>query len=36
MDGLMDIRNISSYYLFIYKPTQETDDKQVTNYDFNK
>ena len=33
----MDIQNISNhYYSFIYKPTQEINDKQVPKYDFNK
>ena len=34
--AFMDIQNISNHSPFIYKPTQETDDKQVPKYDFNK
>ena len=32
----MDIQNISNHSSFIYKPTQEIDDKQVPKSDFNK
>ena len=34
--AFMDIQNISNHSSFIYKPTQEIDDKQVPKYDFNK
>ena len=34
--AFMDIQNISNHHLFIYKPTQEIDGKQVPKYDFNK
>ena len=34
--AFMDIQSISNQSPFIYKPTQEIHDKQVTNYDFDK
>ena len=34
--AFMDIQNISNHSPFIYKPTQETHDKQVPKYGFNK
>ena len=32
----MDVQNILNHSSFIYKLTQETDDKQVPKYDSNK
>ena len=32
----MDIRNMSNHSSFIYKPTQEIEDKELQKYDFNK
>ena len=34
--AFVDIQNISNHFSFIYKPTQEIDDKQVQKYDFNE
>ena len=34
--AFIDVRKISNYSPFISKPTQKIDDKQVTEYDFDK
>ena len=34
--AFMDVRNILNNSLFINKPTQEINDKQVSKHDFNK
>ena len=35
MVGIYGVQNISIFSLFIYKPTQKIDDKQVPKYDFH-
>ena len=34
--AFMNIQNISNHSSFIYKLTQDIDDKQVQKYDFDK